>query len=1466
MRRWRWVGRGALVIGALLVGAGTGAVGFVAWLGTPSGNAWLRHRLVRAVSSSMVGGRLELERLGTDVVSRFEVEGLRLVNDEGRALLELPALRVRYDPWSLFRGTFRVRSLEARGLDLVLDTGPSGRLRLAELFGPPSASDEPFALPIDVGVELLRFEGTRLRMDDTLHLEGLDLYGRLDASGPVFRADELELCAHLVRPGPLPFCARGPMVWDGTAALLDGVTVWSLGTEWGLVGRAGDTLELEVAVRRLDLAGVDGLTGGAGLKGVLAGTLRLDGAGPLTIEGELRGVEKTRGSVEIALRFDGDRWGGTLRPQGLDVAQLYGGTPVPVELDGALSLDGRGFSYPDAMRLGIGFEGAVTVDSTYRLQDVVFEGVLDDGVLHVERGDFDGLAGPLGGTGTIDLVGGALVMDVRGQLVAEQLEALGIEGIGGNGWTDLTVRADLKQGDGRYRIAGSVGFAPFRYGEDVAAGRLDVRVRGWTRGTDLVLDVDARGEEVEIYGVRSDTLTAEALEVSRLDGSTTLHGPVTLTGVEGEGIDLAELDVDLDVELPKHGERTVAVDLQLGAFDLATFPGTGGTGTVRVRGDVLGFELALDDGERPFLRTAGEHDLRTGAFAVRRLELAPTPRLRWVAEGETRAVLTADGVRDARIALRGTHGDVTVTGTLGASGPLDGRVQLERFQLDTLAELFPDRFGGLAGQMELDLRLDGHARVPVIDGELDVDGLWLEGQTRWLDIDGHVAGHGPGLDLDLALGVAGEPLGRLAGRLPVDLGGGGLLPDEPVALRFDLHPGALDRFEHLTVTELGVPDGTVAGQIGIGGQLRDPTWDARLIAEVSVGGWSEPARAEMELRRDGRDLAGHLVVREGLAERGRIQLDGITRVDELFASLFGSAEAPDTSDLRLWLDTMTLVAHTDGLPVGSLLALGESDLPATGAWVGEVRLEGSPYTPAIWSELRWEDGTLAEVPVEVGHLVLRPGDGGLELQAELAFPEGALLVEGALPVAVDLREDVERWTEGPLDVHVEGEHVPLALLTVVDGVVDPKGELEVRGTIRGTLDDPRIDLEGEVRGGTFIYAPMGLSFSDTQVRVSGSGRRLKLERFVARTEPLNRIGVFDDNRASVVRATGAANVERGTLKELSARLVFDDAWVMGTYDSAMRIGGSVRVSGAWPALHVDGEVELVNGRYVYRADEAVAAAPLQPVDGLVIHRAGVSRRFEVEEEVPFYAGFDIDLGVDLKRNLEVVAVTPFFDDLGQLTATITQANVNARVGGKLDVGLNRDATWRVGGEVEVVDGTVQVLRTTFYLNEGRITLFPDALGASPLDLSAVSTIQDATIDLRIGGTVDEPSLEATSEGYDETQVLVMLLTGRSVEGLTSNQGQAASSDAAMAAAALLTSSMLGGTAAGALSIEADGSVRIGAPWSSSVFSELVLRPFADNDENLVSFAIEWALIRKLLLEAGAGDRYQWLDVSWETRF
>lgn len=1460
-------------VGGLLGLALVGGAATVVWLSTPSGNRYLASSLAATVSATMAEGAFEIDALDTNLVSRLEVRGLRIIDPLGRPYLEVPEARARYDITSLLTGPLRLHQLDVRGLLLVLDTGPSGRMRLSELFGPASDSTEPFSMPIDLVVDAATLEGTRLWMDESLRIEGGDLRSRLDISGPIFTLTGTELCAHLVTPGPLPVCAEGPIVWDGTFATLTGLAVEAPGSAASITGKAGSELDLLVDAGTLDLAGLDALAGRAGIQGTLGGQVQLTGpTSDLRIDGDLAGVDATTGTLGLHLRVgvgETMTWGGTVDADGVDVAQLYRGAPMPVDLAGRITLDGRGIRYPEDVVLDLAYDGAVDVESTYHLHDVDFTGQLADGVLTLERGAFDGVAGPLDATGTIDLVQGPMRLKVKGKLSAEQITALGVEGLGNDGRADLTITSDLQNGDGRYWIGGRVRYAPFTYTPEVRIDELVADLSGWSRGSDFGFRVSFDGEEALTYGVRTSVLTGRDVDVRRGDGTLTARGPIGLEVVEIPNVGRFEsADVGLDARLPDVGPREVVATLQLGAFDLQTFLGTGGTTRVRMVDDAVDFEVDLADGSRPFLGTSGTYDLASAHLHTNRFQVHPTPRLSWTANGPIDLTLVDGGVADSRISLRGSHGDLDLTGDLATSGAVDGRVRAIGLQLDALAELFPESFDGLSGVLRLDTTVMGPAAAPRIDGEVGLEGLWMEDVARWLDVDGTFSGEDQTLSLDLDLGVAGEPLVHVQGDLPValDLAAPALRPEDTVDLAVSVAAGSLERFEHVTPAELGVPQGQVSGRIDLSGALIDPVFEVTGVVETPMEGWTDPGRVEVDLTRRGTALDGWVGLHEGLIHRADLRVAGTTRMGEVFAASLGDAEAPDTSDLTLWLDDLVATTDLDAMPVSSLLALSGTGLPATGRLVGSVVASGSPVTPRLDAELRWDGGSIGDVPVEVGHLWLRSVTGGLDLQGELTFADGSALVEGRLPFAVDLDEEAATWIEGPMDLHVEAARVPLALASVVDGVRNPRGRLEAKGTLQGTFADPEVDLTAGISDGALVYDPLGLQLTDLTMDAEGRGRRVKLNRFTVRTEPLNRIGVFDENRSSIVRATGAANLDRGALDELSGRVVLDDAWVMGTYDTAMRMAGDVRVSGAWPALNVDGDLALVNGRYVYRSDDAVAASPLQVIDGLAIHRPGNAPPERAEPEPPLYQDFDIDLTVDLKRNLEMVAVTPFFDDLGQLTATITRANVNARLGGEVEVGLNPDASWRAGGEVDVVDGTVQVLRTKFRLDEGTVTLFPDALGESALDLSAVSNVQDTSIDLRITGTIDEPDLVASSEGYDDTQVLVMLLTGRSVEGLTSTQGQAASQDAALAAAALITSSVFSGAASGALSFEADGSVRVGAPWSSSVFSELVLRPFADSDENVVSFALEWALARHLLLEAGAGDRYQWGDVAWETRF
>ncbi|MCB9677528.1 MAG: translocation/assembly module TamB domain-containing protein [Alphaproteobacteria bacterium] len=1480
--RWRrWVvGLGLFGLGVVGVTL-AGGFGFTIWLGTPAGNHWLERRIEQAVTATMAEGAFEIDGLDTNVLYDLEIDGLRIVDGTGAPLVELGPSKARYNAGTLLHGPLVVHQLDATGLALVLDAGPDGRMKLADLFGPPSGSTEPFQLPIDFDVRALTLEGARVRKDAAVDVRGVVAEGALRTDGPVFDLSDLALCAHVLVPGPTVACAEGPVSWDGALATLTGAAITAPGSEIAVSGTAGaESLDLALAVGSVDLAALDPLASHVGIAGTWGGEVAVKGpTETLAITGRLAGIGESRGSLVVDGRAgvgDTITWGGDIDALDFHVEDAYPAAGRPVVLDGRVGLDATGIRFPDDLALGITYGGKAVVEDLYILENTDAVARIEHGVLTIEKGAFFGIAGQLDATGTIDLVSGPLALKVKGTVDPAEIAELGIDGIGGTGTADLTLTGDIKHDLGRFGVGGRVVMAPFTYTGNVRFERMVADLRGEVVGSDFTFDVDATGTDGVAYALAIGTLEASDVRVTSRNKDLQAVGPAHLESLRYPNLGWFETaDAQFDFRLPKVGEMAVDAGIELGAYDLQTFPGSGGKATVGLIGSRVRYDAMLDAWGRELMASAGAYDLASARLEADFLRVAPTARLAWKSEGGVSLTVVEGGVHDAKLAMRGLHGDFVVKGDLATQGPVDGAVRVTALQLDALAELFPDVFPGVAGLLDLDAVVSGDASDPVVTGDTDVKGFWMEDVARWLDLAGHFELREGEVATRLDIGSAGEPLAVLDGTIPVvsNLASPGLDPNADVDVALTLKPGPLDRLEHVTPKELGLGAGRISAQVDVSGRLGDPDLRLSGIVETAVGGWDDPGRVEVDIRRRASDIDGWASLREGLSDRVHVTGGGTTRMEQVFDAVFAGAEMPDTSDLALWIDNMAVSAVLNGLPAESVMRASQVGLAARGELVGGFTASGSPWTPEIAGGVHWFSPGLGNESLEGAYLTLVPAEQGLVVDASLDFPTGGITVSGPLPIQIDLREDYAEWARGELGLEIAGEGVPLGLLSVVDrGIVDAEGLAAIRGTVTGTFDDPDPDLVASISGGALTYTPVGLRLSNVEADVEAGQRRVKLTRFQANTAPLNQTGFIDERRGSAVRVSGATNLERGFPTEMSARVLFDDTWVLGLFDASARLKGELLVSGAWPNLHVKSpkdDLELVYGRIIYNAASAEVAGPLQPSERIVIHRGGEQRRSEPVIELPFYSGFDVDLNLDLKRNLEVIAAIPFIDQLGSITANLTRANVSSRLGGEIDVALDPSGNPLLEGEVEVVDGSVQLLRTQFRLDEGRVVFLGGDVGNTQVDVTGSTSIEGTPVELRITGTADEPQLKTTAPGYDETQLLVMLLTGRSPDSLRGDASRAATQEAqaiAGTAAALVASSLLSGAATGALTIEPDGGIRIGAPWSSTVLTQLVLKPLADPDENLVAFSLEWALARRLLLELGAGTTYQWTDLSWETRF
>jgi hypothetical protein len=1287
-----------------------------------------------------------------------------------------------------------------------------------------------------------------------------------------FDLSDLEAGAELLEPGALMVGAWGGAQWDSER----GVWLRSLQLDAGqstvtLDGVAGRSMNLAVVVDRLDGADLGELLGHP-----LAGTWR----GSVTAKGPPEdfelvasiGGDDGAGALVLAGRVDASRdtprWGVNLELGDLHVEALEPALGRPLVLGGVARAEGVG-ARPSTLLADGRWRGREqllygqpidAVDASFRIHD---------GVLDLLPSRVDGVLGQMTLDGSYGLLTGALELSVESDLSPARLRELGTDGLDGRG----RVRAQVSRepGDAGVRVVGTARYAPFVYGGDVRAASVvapfDVTVRdGATRGT-----FDLQGSGVSAYGLTARGASGQHLRLDReADGRIVVGGTVTTPGVAyGERLTTSFASTAFTFR-SAGAHRTVDATTTVGPHELVGLPAGGGVVVTHLADDDVRAEVHLGTGARSTLDTVARYDLATSELVLDSLAYSPTPRATWRAVEPVRLRLTGGGVADARVHLESALGEVKVTGALGSEGPLDGVVELKGLELDHLTELWPDTFD-LGGRLDLAATVRGDAADPVVDATLSARRVFANGVVRWLDVDGDLALAGGVARPRLALAVAGRPLAHLRGDVPVAGGLSALAPalDADATWQLALVPGAPDRLGTLLPALDGrvLPAGALSGSLDATGPLGDPALRLAVVAEVPAPGFQAPARAELELVRRGDDLTFTADVREDLALRATTTGRGLTRAGDVFASLTGrggpGGEEVDATDPDAWLHDLVATVVVAALPTAGFGALAGTP-PLGGDLAGSFVVSGRPTRPVVDGGLGWDELTIGGQPIGGGFASLVPGPAGYQLEVVAVLPDGGgLEVRGAVPVDVDLLRDAAEWSTGELALDVSGAGVPITLLggfsPAVRGVA---GLVGVAGRIGGPLHDPQPDLTVHGEGLALLYRPLLLATEGASLDAHVTGEAVTFD-VVAPTAPARQFTRVDlePGAEPTVRASGEVTLAEWAPAHVSAEVHFEDgAWVAATDLTKIRTTGDLTAEGDWPEVKVKGDLALVQGLVRIEAAGAEGAAPLVLAPTLAVVRpTSVAASAPPPPEEPGLL-LDANVDVDLGRNLQLDVSMPFVDQLGELGAAVSRVDLSTRVGGRVKVRAKDGAPVLVG-ELELVEGTVRMMRSTFDLQEGHVTFTGgDPYEDAGLDVTARMQVTGSTLDLRIGGTPVDPVFTLSSEEYpDPTEQMVILVTGSAPDELSADQG-------AGAALGLLWSSAFSGMRLGSFSIEPSGAVRLGMPVSRRIYSSTTWSMSQDPTVNQLTFEADWSLSQHLVLNGGVGDRNSWGDVYWEWRF
>lgn len=413
-----------------------------------------------------------------------------------------------------------------------------------------------------------------------------------------------------------------------------------------------------------------------------------------------------------------------------------------------------------------------------------------------------------------------------------------------------------------------------------------------------------------------------------------------------------------------------------------------------------------------------------------------------------------------------------------------------------------------------------------------------------------------------------------------------------------------------------------------------------------------------------------------------------------------------------------------------------------------------------------------------------------------------------------------------------------------------EGALDMLGSVRGTLEAPLLLGQGEVRGASAIVPGLAQQIEDVHGFLSFNRDRIAIEEMRAR---------FGNGTVDV--ATGSQLVFPGPGRELSYRLVLRAEGVSMRFPEFLlnRGNAGITIASTEDGREIFGEVTLDRSLYV----EDV------PIDLLAFIRNLFQRqRLELAETDDFQATTQLNLAIRGPGALRVS------NNVANL-----QGDVNLTVRGTV-------ARPVLFGEVEVNEGGTLVFNDNQYEVQRGLLTFGSTRGIDPvIDLVATTEIQRFNITLNIGGTLNQPDINFSSDSnLADLEILGLIATGSRPDLDTAPERPADQDTAASRAA----QDFLVGQAASAISkrvgqlfpfdrfqvfvpeSQSGGQpstglgVTVGRRLSRDVFVTYTYDP-ASARQYIVQ--VEWQLRKNVtLVLTQEGDESYAIDAQWQRRF
>lgn len=406
-------------------------------------------------------------------------------------------------------------------------------------------------------------------------------------------------------------------------------------------------------------------------------------------------------------------------------------------------------------------------------------------------------------------------------------------------------------------------------------------------------------------------------------------------------------------------------------------------------------------------------------------------------------------------------------------------------------------------------------------------------------------------------------------------------------------------------------------------------------------------------------------------------------------------------------------------PAGGAFPRAEARLNVGNFTRSGIAVRSEPVDVALAGSLVPEGGRLAAAVrrngaligrIQVGLQPLGPGAGSWRARLLAAPLRGGIRYNGPADVLMSLSG-------------VTGHHI--------------SGPVAIGADFSGRVQAPQ--FTGVLRSANLIYANDRFGTRITNLAVQG--------RFDA--SELRIVSLSGRAGEGSVRGSGTIGLAAAAGFPMDLRFRFQDARLARSDDIGATASGEVRVTNSRQAgALIAGDLELPEVRYQIVRQAAAEVRTL----------AGVRRRGEpiADPAAQEAQGVPSDWRLDLRVRADNRV---FVSGMG----LESEWETDLRVGGTT-------TTPEITGNVDLVRGTLSVAGRRFNLEEGRIR-FTGARPPNPLiDLRAVADIDDVEVEIRIGGSANNPQIAfASSPGLPQDEIVSRILFGSSVTEISALQ-------------------------------------------------------------------------------------------------